>query len=139
MASVSWQYPLDQLAVLKSANRHAYSVAPVADGIALDRLNFNYEISGSTPAWRPIRVFDDGEKVYVQFPAEIAQSELPPLFIIGDRKQAELVNYRSRTPYYIVDRLFDAAELRLGGKDNVRVRIDRKEGTSTTRNKERRS
>lgn len=134
MSSISWQYPLDQLAVLKGANRRAESVAAVADGIALDRLNFNYEISGATPAWRPVRAFDDGEKVYLQFPAGIAQTDMPPLFIVGARQQAELVNYRVKTPYYIVDRLFDAAELRLGDKKTeLRVRIERKAADTSKR------
>jgi len=134
MSSISWQYPLDQLAVLKGANRRAESVAAVADGISLERLNFNYEISGAAPAWRPVRAFDDGEKVYLQFPAGIAQTDMPPLFIVGPRQQAELVNYRVKTPYYIVDRLFDAAELRLGDKKTeLRVRIERKSADALKR------
>jgi P-type conjugative transfer protein TrbG len=126
LASVSWQYPFDQLTLLKNSNAHALSAAPIAEGVALERLNFAYEISGDHPTWRPIRAFDDGEKVYLQFPADIAQGELPPLFIVGDHKQAELVNYRVHAPYYIVDRLFDVAELRLGGKNELKVRIERR-------------
>lgn len=125
LASVSWEYPLDQLTRLKNANTRALTASPIAEGVALERLNFGYEISGDDPSWRPIRVFDDGQKVYLQFPADIAQGELPPLFIVGDRKQAELVNYRVHAPYYIVDRLFEVAELRLGGKSEVKVRIER--------------
>jgi type IV secretion system protein VirB9 len=125
MASVSWQYPLDQLAVLRGANAHAEAVAPVTDGIALDRLNFRYEVTGASPSWRPLRAFDDGSKVYVQFPAGIGQGDMPPLFIVGNGDKTELVNYRVRSPYYIVDRLFAVAELRLGGKDATIVRITR--------------
>ncbi len=125
MASVSWEYPLDQLAMLKGANARAELTSPLAEGIALERLNFRYEISGGAPSWRPLRAFDDGTKVYVQFPAGIAQGEMPPLFIIGAGDKSELVNYRVHSPYYIVDRLFGAAELRLGGKDAQVVRISR--------------
>ena len=49
------------------------------------RLAFRYDISGDTPSWRPLRAFDDGEHVYIQFPAGIAQGELPPLFVVGYR------------------------------------------------------
>ncbi len=63
------------------------------------------------PPWKRARL-DDGEKVYIQFPAGIAQGELPPLFVIGAQGDGQLVNYRFRSPYYIVDRLFGAAELR---------------------------
>ena len=125
MASVSWQYPLDQLMLRKAENVHAQTLAPIAEGVALERLNFGYEITGDHTSWRPVRVFDDGEKVYLQFPADIAQGDMPPLFIVGDKDQAELVNYRVHAQYYIVDRLFDAAELRLGGKNERRVRIAR--------------
>ena len=81
---------------------------------------------------RGLRAFDDGEKVYIQFPAGIAQGELPPLFVIGARGDGQLVNYRFRTPYYIVDRLFGAAELRLGADKGDMVRIERTDGWPPT-------
>jgi P-type conjugative transfer protein TrbG len=129
MSSVSWTYPLDQLMVLRNAAKKADEVAPVAQGILLEHLNFRYEITGDKPAWRPLRAFDDGEKVYLEFPANIAQGDLPPLFIVGPHHSAELVNYRVRSPYYIIDRLFAAAELRLGANPQVRVRIERSNAT----------
>jgi type IV secretion system protein TrbG len=128
MASVSWDYPRDRLTALKNQAQRAEAAAPVADGIALDRLSFRYEITGDTPSWRPLRAFDDGERVYIQFPAGIAQGELPPVFVVGTSGTAELVNYRYRAPYYIVDRLFGAAELRLGGNKAQVVRISRTDG-----------
>ena len=52
------------------------------------------------------------------------QGELPPLFVIGAKGEAELVNYRVAGRYMIVDRLFGRAELRLGGrKGQQTVRI----------------
>ena len=54
---------------------------------------------------------------------------MPPLFVIGPAGGSELVNYRARQNYYVVDRLFAAAELRLGDKDSERrVRIVRTDG-----------
>ena len=50
--------------------------------------------------------------------------EAPPLFVIGDDGEAQLVNYRMAGRYYVVDRLFGAAELRLGGKKQRVVRIE---------------
>lgn len=125
MASVSWSYPADTLLALRRDAARAAAAAPIAEGVALDRLNFRYRISGDDPAWRPLRAFDDGAHVYVQFPAGIAQGDMPPLFVIGPAGETELVNYRVRAPYYIVDRLFGAAELRLGGKHAETVRIER--------------
>ena len=128
MASVSWDYPQDRLLALRNQNVRAEVAAPVADGIALERLHFRYAVSGDTPPWRPVRAFDDGEKVYIQFPAGITQGELPPLFVVGPTGESELVNARYRAPYYVVDRMFGAAELRLGGDHQEVVRIERTDG-----------
>ena len=106
----------------------ASAAAPVDAGLSLERIRFRYAISGSNPSWRPERAFDDGQKVYVQFPAGIAQGELPPLFVVGAQGDGQLVNYRFRSPYLIVDRLFGAAELRLGGANGDVVRIERTDG-----------
>jgi type IV secretory pathway VirB9-like protein len=70
-------------------------------------------------------VFDDGLKTYIQFPTNMAATEAPPLFLIGPDKQVQLVNYRYLGGYYIVDRLIDVAELRLGEKNQTVVRITR--------------
>ena len=56
------------------------------------------------------------------------QGEMPPLFVLGPEDGAELVNYRARQNYYVVDRLFAAAELRLGGDHQQKVRIVRTDG-----------
>jgi type IV secretion system protein VirB9 len=129
MASVSWQYPEDQLIALRRQNQAAETAAPIASGIDISALNFRYAIEGDNPAWRPLRAFDDGDKVYIEFPASIRQGEMPPLFVIGPAGGSELVNYRANRNYYIVDRLFAAGELRLGDKDSERrVRIVRTDG-----------
>lgn len=124
MAAVSWRYPQAELV---STDRKAKPLRPptIERGLAIASLKFRYEIDGDKPHWRPLRAFDDGEKVYIQFPDNIAQGEAPPLFIVGDSGEAELVNYRVKGAYYIVDRLFAAAELRHGGKRQNIVRITR--------------
>ena len=84
-------------------------------GLDIGRLRFRYNIESDNPPWRPLHAFDDGRKVYIEFPHGVAQGEMPPLFIIGpEGKTSELVNYRVRSNHMIVDRLFAAAELRLG-------------------------
>ena len=96
----------------------------------INNLHFRYAIDGDNPPWRPLRAFDDGRKVYIEFPRGIAQGEMPPLFIVGpEGKTSELVNYRVRGHYMIVDRMFATAELRLGdGGSDRRVRIVRTDG-----------
>ncbi len=131
MAAVSWRYPHDaikQLMKSKPAKARLTRTSRKTAGLQLnrDKLRFDYVIKGDSPNWRPSRVFDDGNKVYIQFPKDLAVSEAPPLFITSKKgKKAKLVNYRVNGEYYVVDRLFDFAELRLGEKKQIVVRIER--------------
>ncbi|WP_448662503.1 P-type conjugative transfer protein TrbG [Sphingomonas sp. CJ20] len=123
MASVSWTYPQDALLALHAARRAA-APAEAVPGIDIDALNFRYRIEGDRASWRPVRAFDDGRQVFVELPPSVGQGDLPPLFVLGAKGAGELVNYRLRGRYLVVDRLFAAAEMRLAsGKAEKRVRI----------------
>jgi type IV secretion system protein TrbG len=130
MASVSWIYPQDQLIALRRQNALAEAAVPVEANLDVDSIRFRYAIEGDNPPWRPLHAFDDGKKVYIEFPRGISQGEMPPLFIVGpEGKTSELVNYRVRGNHMVVDRLFAAAELRLGDRGSERrVRIVRTDG-----------
>jgi type IV secretion system protein TrbG len=127
MASISWTYPTDTLVALHKQNAAAQeNEERTADrGVRLDSLNFRYRIVGDDPPWRPLRAFDDGRKVYIQMPSGLSQGEAPPLFVAGADGRPNLVNYRVRGSYYIVDRMFGVAELRLGENPQRVVRIIR--------------
>jgi type IV secretion system protein VirB9 len=115
---------------VREAEKKLEMAAPTAEAIALENVHFGYAITGATPPWRPVRAFDDGARVYIEFPKDLSTTEAPPLFVVGKGGQAQLVNYRVHRNYYIVDGLFDVAELRLGEKPQAIVRItaDRKGG-----------
>jgi len=127
MAAVSWRYPHEELVTARgdAARRQAQGRTVIDRGLSLDRINFRYEIKGDAPHWRPLRAFDDGRKVYIQFPSRLDQGEAPPLFVVGRNGDSQLVNYRINGSYYIIDRLFAVAELRLGEDDQEVVRIER--------------
>ncbi|WP_245486549.1 P-type conjugative transfer protein TrbG [Mesorhizobium sp. M7A.F.Ca.MR.176.00.0.0] len=135
MASVTWQYPQDQLIALRRQSQEAEAAQPVSTGIDISRVNFRYEVTGDREPWRPLRAFDDGKQVFIEFPRGIGQGEMPPLFVVGpEGDTSELVNYRVRGNYMIVDRLFAAAELRFGaGKNQKRVRVSRTDGVRSSR------
>lgn len=124
MAALSWTYPQDQLVSLRRQAAEA-AAAQTSGPVAVDQLRFRYAISGDAPSWRPVRVFDDTHKVYIEFPARLDQGEAPPLFVVGPLGEHQLVNYRVQGNRYVVDRLFAAAELRMGDKPQQVVRIVR--------------
>jgi P-type conjugative transfer protein TrbG len=130
MAALSWTYPADALIALRRTAAAAEVAAPVAQGLTVEDLRFNYVVSGDRVAWRPTRAFDDGRQTFVEFPEALAVGEAPPLFVIGATGQAELVNYRVRGRFYVVDRIFETAELRLGTKKQQVVRITRTVATA---------
>ncbi len=125
MSALSWIYPADQLIALKAAAEQARAAQPVASGLSVDQLHFGYTITGDEPAWRPLRAFDDGRQTFIEFPASLGVGEAPPLFLVDAKGTASLVNYRVQGRFYVVDRVFDTAELRLGLKHQDVVRISR--------------
>lgn len=121
MPSVAWFYPEDR------AGRSA-ALPPTPVIPEMDQRHYRYVIGGDNPPWRPVNAYDDGRKVYIEFSPGIAQGEMPPLFVIGQDGKPELVNYRAYRNVLIVDRIFAAAELRLGGEKQQKVRIVRADG-----------
>lgn len=125
MSALSWTYPQDEMIALDRARQTAVSAAPVARGLAVEALNFHYTITGDRVPWRPVRAFDDGRQTFIEFAPDLALGEAPPLFVRSEDGKASLVNYRVAGRYYVVDRLFETAELRLGAKKQKIVRIMR--------------
>jgi type IV secretion system protein VirB9 len=121
MPSVAWFYPES-----RGKSLRALPPVPVLPEIAQRR--YRYSIEGDKPPWRPVNAYDDGRKAYVEFSPGIVQGEMPPLFVVGADGKPELVNSRAYANVLIVDRLFAAAELRLGGESQSIVRIVRTDG-----------
>ena len=92
--------------------------------MAVEQLRFGYVLraSGERVAFKPLRVFDDGSKTYLQMPASLRSDEAPVLFVIeADTGTPQLTNYRVRGDYYVVDRLFEHAQLRIGPHQAVDI------------------
>ena len=88
-------------------------------------LDFDYRIRGKAK-WKPLRVFNDGEKTYIQMPDRVRTGNLPIFQVEGIEKNAALVNSRFKDGQYIVDQIFDRGMLVLGtGRDAEVVRIER--------------
>lgn len=134
MASVSWSYPEAELIALRAAEVERERAAPVAAGLDLGALNFRYRLSGDKPDWRPVRVFDDGRQLFIEFGEGVATGDMPPLFAVGEKGEAELVNYRVHGRFMIADRLFERGQLRMGAgraaREVVIERVGRVRGRS---------
>jgi len=128
---IAWRYPGDAWrgGARSFATAEAGPAAETADRqtqVHLSELDFGYKItsrSDDTPDWKPVRAFHDGAKTYIQFPPNITAK--PPLFVIKG-KQSEIVNYRLQGDTYVVDRVLDVAELRIGDDDQTVVRVTRR-------------
>jgi len=123
MPAVAWAYPQPP-----ANQRQSVPATPIIPAVAAR--NYRYALTGSSnPPWKPVAVYDDGRHVYVEFPRGIVQGEMPPLFVIGPEGEAQIANSRIYQHILIVDRLFGAAELRLGSGDKQQtVRIVRTDG-----------
>lgn len=119
----SWQRYNEQKQ-MESARNPVVAEFPNLD---ISRLNFNYKIAPSSPIppWIPKQIFDDGVHTYIQFPSNIIAEDLPVLFVQNENIQ-EMVNYRVKTPYFVVDKIFQKAILISGpGRTQQRVTIIR--------------
>ena len=121
MPAVAWTYPA------QPGSRQTVPTTPIIPPTTAR--NYRYRLTGANPPWKPVSIYDDGRRVFVEFPRGIVQGEMPPLFVIGPGGEAQIVNSRIHQHILIVDRLFGAAELRLGSGDRQQVvRIVRTDG-----------
>jgi type IV secretion system protein TrbG len=86
---------------------------------------YRIEPRGRRPRWTPASVVTDGVRTFLHFPPDLQTSEAPALFVLGPDGQAQTVNYRQQGGLWVLDRVFDRAELRLGDRRPQVVRITR--------------
>lgn len=126
---VSWDYP--DLIVLQQQQREEASRKTIekiekvereekrlseqilAHDVAIDNLNFDYEITGEA-AFRPAQVFDDGKFTWVRLPVI---QELPAVFMKDEEGKPELINYVTRGQYMMVQRLVPGLLLKIGKQE----------------------
>lgn len=115
---VNFYYPRETLQAA-IAQSHVLASRPIvheqvtqSTHLAVDHLHFDYDINGTAP-WKPQRVFDDGDKTFIEMPPIASRLDLPVLYLQQHGKQ-HLVNYRYKKPYYIVDSLFETGILVTG-------------------------
>jgi type IV secretion system protein VirB9 len=120
---ITFTYPEDAQAKWQAYQQQAqanYVSTTMANGTNLAALDFNYRLSGSNPSWRPLRVYSDGIKTYIQFPRAMLSGDAPTLVALDrdggwfSSPTKEIVNYRVEGDTYVVDRVLDRAALLSG-------------------------
>lgn len=99
----------------KQQQRQQNPVIAEFNQVNLDHLNFSYQLQSKQPwpTWGPIRAFDDGTHTYIQFSNQISSMDLPALFV-KTADNHEIVNYRFKNPYLVIDKIFKTAVLLSG-------------------------
>jgi type IV secretion system protein TrbG len=119
----NWQAYFAQNKTQERTVNLASNAAMPASGPTLD---FHYHLKGDKPAWRPIRIYTDQVKTYIQFPATAQNDEIPVLLLLGPGSTEQLVNYRLEGNAFVVDKVIQRAALISGvGKHQERVDIQR--------------
>ncbi len=85
------------------------------------KLAFDYRILGDA-TFMPVRIFNDGERVYMEMPDSLRTGEHPVFMLIDEKGNEMVVNYRREIDqstnriHYVVDKLFNKGELRMGSE-----------------------
>lgn len=147
MPFISFSYPEDALAkweLVRARDSGRANVAARAEGNGggnglmggerIDSLSFNYEISGSA-SFKPVRVYNNGMKTYIEFPKKFAEGDAPVLLVVRkdggliSDEETQMVNYRpdpAEPKRLVVDAVFDKAILLAGaGSSQQRITITR--------------
>jgi type IV secretion system protein VirB9 len=108
----------------------AANTLPTGENTA--NLDFGFQLSGDDPSWKPVRVYTEGAKTYIEFPRTISFTSAPSLVALDNTGGwfssggTQMVNYRMLGNRYVVDRVLDRAELISGvGSGQTRVVITR--------------
>ncbi|WP_375600335.1 P-type conjugative transfer protein TrbG [Devosia sp. Naph2] len=124
MARVAFSYPDEIRQQLEVVNqRIAASVIPGA-GVPAEQLSFDFSMAGDA-RWKPTRIYTDGMKTYIQFPAYLGSGDAPVLYVVSGGEN-QIVNYRLKDDMMIVDYLVDRAVLISGvGSSQQKISISR--------------
>lgn len=79
MPKVSYSYPSDQALEWTAYQDSAGSQGGGSEIPRSDHPYVSYSISGDSPPWRPIQVWSDGRKTYIEFPPSMAYGKAPVL------------------------------------------------------------
>jgi P-type conjugative transfer protein TrbG len=135
MPRVAFDYPDDtQNAWGAYQMKAAFGAAAsaLATGESTANLDFGFRLSGDNPGWKPVRVYTDGLKTFIEFAPAAMHAEAPALVALADdggwfsKPSSQVVNYRQMGNRFVVDSVLSKAALVSGvGGSETRVTITR--------------
>lgn len=130
---VSFSYPQDDkqawdMAIAKQEVEEGKVVADLPS-MSVDALDFDFgvTVAKGKPKWKPTRVFSDGTRTYIQLPEGTTQQDAPAVVALGADGTEQLVNFRFRGGYVMVDRVIERAAL-ISGLDGEAQRVEIQHG-----------
>lgn len=82
------------------------------DGLPLLNMDFRYKTSGDDVIWKPIMIFNDGIRTYIKTDPKALFQQAPTFVILDENTNSfEIVNYRQKGNYFIVDQVFKKGAL----------------------------
>ncbi|MBF0483300.1 MAG: TrbG/VirB9 family P-type conjugative transfer protein [Candidatus Omnitrophica bacterium] len=122
---ISFYYPQPNVGVVKAESDAKDDIH--SSSLKVEQMNFDYKVQGDKRLpWFPAMVFDDGRKVYIKMSDKVKNMELPVFVAVTAKGAKDMVNYRYREPFFIVDKLFNDGELILNADKQKIVKIFRK-------------
>lgn len=106
-------------AVAAAVKKDADTVAELP-GDDLSKLDFGYVSTGPSSNIKPLRVFSSAGHTYIQMPDSLKYQDAPAIFSLINGEQ-QLVNYKTKGPYYIIDGVPEKMNLVLGAGSNAKT------------------
>ena len=127
-AAIAWDEPAAAAAEARTGAAELKGADPLVTPQGPLDARYRIQPQGRRARWTPSSVFNDGLRTFIVFSADLQVDEAPVLFVLAADGEAQMVNYRQQGGLFVVDRLFDRAELRLGERRPQVVRIHRLAG-----------
>lgn len=124
----SWEDKAGVTATVEAKER-SLSVMPAA--VSPQKIAFDYRIDGKAD-FKPVRVFNDGERVFIEMPDSLRNGTNPILMLLDAKGNGMVASYRreedpeTNKVHFVVDKLFDTAML-VSDSDSVKITWKRKE------------
>ena len=133
MPRVAFDYPDDAQSAWGAYQMSAsFGASTLATGESAANLDFGFRLSGDNPGWKPVRVYTDGLKTFIEFTPAAMRAEAPALVALASdggwfsKPSSQVVNYRQLGNRFVVDSVLSKAALVSGvGGSETRVTITR--------------